>query len=415
MPIIVQKYGGTSVATTDRIQAVADRVVRAKEDGFDVLVVVSAMGQHTDELLAMARAITELPEPRELDMLLTAGERIAMSLLAIAINARGCKATSYTGSQAGVITDTQHGDAKIVEIRPKRILASIEAGNVVILAGFQGLSTDYEITTLGRGASDTTAVAMAAALGADVCEIYTDVAGVYTADPRVVPEARRLEAVSYEEMLELAAAGAQVLMSRSVEYARRHGVRLHVRSSFEDVPGTWVQEVDEAQMEGVLISGVALDDDEAKVTIDRVPDKPGVAAMVFRAVASEGINVDMIVQNVSHEGATDLSFTAPLDQIPRLEAVMAAVVREIGASRFSIDADISKVSLVGAGMKSHPGVAADLFDALAVDGINIEMISTSPIRISCVIRKADAERAVRSIHARFGLTGEGSDRGVDGA
>jgi aspartate kinase len=415
VPIIVQKYGGTSVATTDRIQAVADRVVRAKEDGFDVLVVVSAMGRHTDELLAMASAITELPEPRELDMLLTAGERIAMSLLAIAINARGCKAMSYTGSQAGVITDTQHGDAKIVEIRPKRILASIEAGNVVILAGFQGLSTDYEITTLGRGASDTTAVAMAAALGADVCEIYTDVAGVYTADPRVVPEARRLETVSYEEMLELAAAGAQVLMSRSVEYARRHGVRLHVRSSFEDVPGTWVQEVDEAQMEGVLISGVALDDDEAKVTIDRVPDKPGVAATVFRAVAGEGINVDMIVQNVSHEGATDLSFTAPLDQIPRLEAVMAAVVREIGASRFSIDADISKVSLVGAGMKSHPGVAADLFDALAVDGINIEMISTSPIRISCVIRKADAERAVRSIHARFGLTGKGSDRGVDGA
>jgi aspartate kinase len=415
VPIIVQKYGGTSVATTDRIQAVADRVVRAKEDGFDVLVVVSAMGQHTDELLDMARSITELPEPRELDMLLTAGERIAMSLLAIAINARGCKAASYTGSQAGVITDTRHGDAKIIEIRPKRILESIEAGNVVILAGFQGLSTDYEITTLGRGASDTTAVAMAAALGADVCEIYTDVAGVYTADPRVVPEARRLESVSYEEMLELAAAGAQVLMTRSVEYARRHGVRLHVRSSFEDVPGTWVQEVDEAQMEGVLISGVALDDDEVKVTIDRVPDMPGVAATVFRAVASEGINVDMIVQNVSHEGATDLSFTAPLGDIPRLESVMDAVVKKIGASRFSIDPDISKVSLVGAGMKSHPGVAADLFDALAVDGINIEMISTSPIRISCVIRKADAEHAVRSIHARFGLTGEGSGRSVDEA
>ena len=413
MPIIVQKYGGTSVATTDRIRAVADRVVRAKEDGFDVLVVVSAMGEHTDELLAMARSITELPEPRELDMLLTAGERIAMSLLAIAINARGCKAASYTGSQAGVITDTQHGAAKIVEIRPKRILESIEAGNVVILAGFQGLSTDYEITTLGRGASDTTAVAMAAALGADVCEIYTDVAGVYTADPRVVPEARLLQTVSYEEMLELAAAGAQVLMSRSVEYARRHGVRLHVRSSFENIAGTWVQEVDEAQMEGVLISGVALDDDEAKVTIDHVPDTPGVAATVFKAVAGEGINVDMIVQNVSHEGATDLSFTAPLADIPRMESVMGRVVKEIGASRYSIDADISKVSLVGAGMKTHPGVAADLFDALAADGINIEMISTSPIRISCVIRKDDAERAVRSIHARFGLQADGSDTLAD--
>ncbi len=410
MPIIVQKYGGTSVATTERIEAVADRVVRAKEDGFDVLAVVSAMGQQTDELLAMARSITELPEPRELDMLLTAGERIAMSLLAIAINARGCKAASYTGSQAGVITDTQHGAAKIVEIRPKRILESIAAGNVVILAGFQGLSTDFEITTLGRGASDTTAVAMAAALGADVCEIYTDVAGVYTADPRIVPQARRLETVSYEEMLELAAAGAKVLMSRSVEYARRHGVRLHVRSSFEDVPGTWVQEMDGAEMEGVLISGVALDDEEAKVTIDRVPDTPGVAAKVFKAVAGEGVNVDMIVQNVSHEGATDLSFTAPLADIPRLESVMDRVVEEIGATRFSIDADISKVSLVGAGMKSHPGVAADLFDALAADGINIEMISTSPIRISCVIRKGDAERAVRTIHARFGLQADGSDR-----
>ena len=408
MPIIVQKYGGTSVGTTERIQAVADRVVRAKEDGFDVLVVVSAMGDHTDELLAMAKSITDLPEPRELDMLLTAGERIAMSLLAIAINARGCKAASYTGSQAGVITDTQHGAAKIVEIRPKRIMEAIEAGNVVILAGFQGLSTDYEITTLGRGASDTTAVAMAAALGADVCEIYTDVEGVYTADPRVVPGARRLETVSYEEMLELAASGAKVLASRSVEYARRHGVRLHVRSSFQDTPGTWIQEVDEAQMEGVLISGVALDDDEAKVTLDRVPDKPGVAATVFKAIAREGISVDMIVQNVSHEGATDLSFTAPLADVPRLESVMDRVVEEVGATSYSIDGDISKVSLVGAGMKAHPGVAADLFDALATDGINIEMISTSPIRISCVIRKADAERAVRSIHARFDLDQDGA-------
>ena len=407
VPIIVQKYGGTSVGTTERIQAVADRVVRAKEDGFDVLVAVSAMGDTTDDLLAMAKQIAPVPNPRELDMLLTAGERIAMSLLAIAINARGCKAASYTGSQAGIITDTQHGAARIVEIRPKRILESLGEGNVVIVAGFQGLSTNYDITTLGRGGSDTTAVAMAAATGAEVCEIYTDVQGVFTADPRIEPSARKVETISYEEMLELSAAGAKVLSSRSVEYARRHGVKLHVRSSFDDVPGTWVQEADEAQMEGVLISGVALDNDEAKVTLDRVPDRPGVAATVFRAIAGEGISVDMIVQNVSHEGATDLSFTAPLADIPRLQSVMERVVKEIDATRFSIDDQISKVSLVGAGMKAHPGVAADLFDALAAEGINIEMISTSPIRISCVIRKADAERAVRTIHARFELDRDG--------
>jgi len=409
MPIIVQKYGGTSVGTTERIQAVADRVVRAKEEGYDVLVAVSAMGDTTDDLLAMARQIATVPEPRELDMLLTAGERIAMSLLAIAINARGCKAASYTGSQAGIITDTQHGAARIVEIRPKRILESLGEGNVVIVAGFQGLSTNYDITTLGRGGTDTTAVAMAAALGAEICEIYTDVEGVFTADPRIEPRARKVHVISYEEMLELAAAGAKVLHSRSVEYARRHGVRIHVRSAFQDIAGTWVQEVDQQLMENVLISGVALDDGEAKVTLDHVPDKPGVAATVFKAIASEGISVDMIVQNVSHEGATDLSFTAPIADIPRLESVMDRVVKEVGATTYSIDGDISKVSLVGAGMKAHPGVAADVFDALAADGINIEMISTSPIRISCVIRKADAERAVRSIHARFDLDKDGAN------
>jgi aspartate kinase len=408
VPIIVQKYGGTSVGSTERIRAVADRVVRAKEDGYDVLVVVSAMGDTTDELFAMAKEIAPVPEPRELDMLLTAGERIAMSLLGIAINARGCKAASYTGSQAGIITDTQHGAARIVEIRPQRLLESLGEGNVVIVAGFQGLSTNYDITTLGRGGSDTTAVAMADALSAEVCEIYTDVEGVFTADPRIEPSARRVERISYEEMLELAAAGAKVLSSRSVEYARRHGVTIHVRSSFVDVPGTWVQEVDEHVMENVLISGIALDDDEAKVTLDRVPDTPGVAATVFKAVAGEGISVDMIVQNVSHEGATDLSFTAPLADIPRLETVMDRVVKEIGASRFTIDDGVSKVSLVGAGMKTHPGVAADMFDALAATGINIEMISTSPIRISCVIRKADAAQAVRTIHERFGLGAPGS-------
>ncbi len=405
-PIIVQKYGGTSVGGVERMQAVADRVVHAKEQGFDVCVVVSAMGHSTDELLAMAHEVTPTPEPRELDMLLTAGERIAMSLLAIAINARGCRAASYTGSQAGIITDTDHGKARIVEIRPKRILESLEAGNVVIIAGFQGLSSDYEITTLGRGGSDTTGVAMAAALGAEFCEICTDVPGVYTADPKMEPAARKIDVIGYEDMLELAAAGTKVLQLRSVEYARRHGVRLHVRSSFSDEPGTWVQEMEETQMEQAMISGVAIETDEAKVTLDDVPDRPGVAATVFRAVADGGINVDMIVQNVSHDAKTDLSFTVPTADLPRLKSVVERLVEEIGALRFESDDGIAKISLVGAGMKSHPGVAADMFGALADEGINIDMISTSSIRISCVIREADAERAVRAVHARFGLGDE---------
>ena len=364
MPIIVQKYGGTSVGSVERIQAVADRVVAAREAGNDVVVVVSAMGHTTDELLAMASEIAPIPDPRELDMLLTAGERIAMSLLGIAINARGCRAASYTGSQAGIMTDHEHGKARIVEIRPKRIIEALEAGNVVVLAGFQGLSvSQFEITTLGRGGSDLTAVAMAAA-------------------------------------------GANVLQSRSVEYARRHGVKLHVRSAFDDAPGTWVQEV--ADMEGVLISGVALDTGEAKVTLERVPDRPGVAALVFTAIAQDAISIDMIVQNISHAGATDLSFTAPLTDIARLQSVMERIVKEIGAERFTMDQDIAKISLIGAGMKTHPGVAADMFDCLAAGDVNIEMISTSPIRISCVIRKDDGERAVRLIHERFDLDATGS-------
>jgi len=408
MPIIVQKYGGTSVGSVERIQAVADRVVHAREDGNDVVVVVSAMGQTTDELLAMATEIAVVPDPRELDMLLTAGERIAMSLLGIAINARGCRAASYTGSQAGIMTDHQHGQAKIVEIRPRRILEALDAGSVVVLAGFQGLSvSQFEITTLGRGGSDLTAVAMAAAIGADVCEIRSDVAGVFTTDPRIEPAARKLDVVSYDEMLELAASGANVLQSRSVEYARRTGVRLHVRSSFDDEPGTWIQEVDEP-MEGVLISGVALDTDEAKITLDRVPDRPGMAATVFKAIADDAISIDMIVQNVSHAGATDLSFTAPRADLHRVASVMDRLVKEIGADSYTIDDDIAKLSLVGAGMKSHPGVAADMFDSLAGEGINIEMISTSPIRISCVIREGDGERAVRVVHERFGLDASGS-------
>jgi aspartate kinase len=401
LSIIVQKYGGTSVGDAERIQAVADRVVRYREDGHDVVVVVSAMGNTTDGLLELASQICPVPEPRELDMLLTAGERIAMSLVAIAVNARGCRAASYTGSQAGIITDTQHGKARIVEIRPGRIVESLQAGNVVIVAGFQGLSTSYDITTLGRGGSDTTAVALAAALGAEVCEIYTDVDGVYTSDPRVVPTARKIDRISYEEMLELAASGAQVLQLRSVEYARRNGVRIHVRSSFGDSAGTWVVEEDEVGMEQALISGVALDTGEAKITLLDVPDRPGVAASVFRAVAAEGVHVDMIVQNVSHEGHTDLSFTVPRDDLPRLTPVLDRVVKEIGAPDYTTDDGIAKVSLIGAGMRSNPGVVADMFEALAAKGINIEMISTSSIRVSCVVRAASAEEAVRTIHERF--------------
>jgi aspartate kinase len=403
MPTVVMKFGGTSVGSVERIQAVADRVVRTREAGNDVIVVVSAMGDTTDELLEMASGLTERPDPRELDMLLTAGERIAMSLLGIAINARGCKAASYTGSQAGIITNTEHGAAKIVEIRPKRIIEALERGYVVVLAGFQGLSSAYEITTLGRGGSDLTAVAMAGAVGAGICEIYTDVDGVFTADPRLVEDARKVDMISYDDMLELAAVGAKVLQSRSVEMARRHGVRIHVRSSFEDIEGTWVQEVDDEMMEGVLITGTALDTEEAKVTIERVPDRPGVAAAIFKAIAAEGINVDMIVQNVSHADVTDLSFTAPSEDLPRVKSALDAMALDHGIEHYTIDDGIAKVSLVGAGMKSHPGVAADMFEALAVEGINIEMISTSPIRISCVIRREHAERALQVVHDRFAL------------
>jgi aspartate kinase len=404
MPIIVQKYGGTSVDGVERLRSVADRVVRAREAGDDVIVVVSAMGQTTDDLARMAKDIAPVPDPREMDMLLTAGERITMALLGIAINARGVRAASYTGSQAGIITDTAHGQARILEIRPKRILEALEAGNVVIVAGFQGLSSAYEITTLGRGGSDLTAVAMAGAVGAVRCEIYTDVGGVMTADPRIVPDARLIERIGYEEMLELAAAGAQVLQSRAVELARRHGIRLHVRSAFDDAaPGTIVEE--DGAMEDVLISGVALESDEAKITLDGVPDQPGVAARLFKAVAGEGVSVDMIVQNVSHGGATDLSFTAPLADAASLASAIGGIAEQVGARSWSIDDGVAKVSLVGAGMKSHPGVAADMFDALASEGINIEMISTSPIRISCVVRKTDAERALRAVHARFGMDG----------
>jgi aspartate kinase len=404
--VIVQKYGGTSVGDADRILAVARRIARTRGAGNEVVVVVSAMGDTTDELTAMALRISPAPNPRELDMLLTAGERISMSLLAIALNDLGCPASSFTGSQAGIITDPEHGKARIIDIRPGRIREALDRGHVVIVAGFQGFSTEsYDITTLGRGGSDTTAVALAAALDADHCEIYTDVEGVFTADPRVVPDARKLHAISWEEMLELAASGAQVLQLRSVEYARKRGVKVYVASSFTDEAGTWIVEEDE-RMEQAVISGVACDEGEAKVTIQSVPDRPGIAATIFGAVADKGVSVDMIVQNVSHDARTDVSFTLPKADLPRLKTTLDRLVETIGAAGHVEDDAVAKVSLIGAGMRSHPGVAAAMFASLAEAGINIEMISTSSIRVSCVIRQEDAERAVRAVHARLGIDGD---------
>jgi aspartate kinase len=405
MALIVQKYGGTSVGDAQRIKHVAARVVAAAEAGQRVCVVVSAMGQTTDELVDLAAQISPMPHARELDMLLTAGERISMALLSMAINELGREAISFTGSQAGIVTNTVHGRAQIVDVRARRVLEALTEGKIVIVAGFQGVSTTYDVTTLGRGGSDTTAVALAAALNADACEIYSDVEGVFTADPRIVPQARRLHAVSYEEMLELSASGAKVLMLRSVEYARNHGVLVHVRSTFSEQEGTWVREEDE-RMEQAIISGVAHDTSEAKVTIVAVPDRPGIAARVFRPLADEGINIDMIVQNVSEGGHTDISFTCPKEELRRAEPILEATAVQVGARGVEADPDIAKVSLVGAGMKTHPGIAAEMFDALSESDINIEIISTSSIRISCVVRAAEVEKAVRSIHERFRLSEE---------
>jgi aspartate kinase len=399
---LVQKFGGSSLADADRIRSVAVRVVTAADSGHEVCVVVSAMGQTTDDLLALATHVSTRPDARELDMLLTAGERISMALLSMAIIELGREALSFTGPQAGILTDTRHGRARIMEVRPARIVEALGCGKVVIVAGFQGRSTGRDVTTLGRGGSDMTAVALAAALGADVCEIYTDMAGVFTADPRVVPEARKLSTVSYEEMLELSSYGSKVLMSRSVEVARAQGVRIHVRSSFTDEEGTWIEK--EERMEQAIISGIAHDSSEAKVTILGVPDRPGIAAQVFRPLADAGLRVDMIVQNVSSEGKTDISFTLPEDELPGIEQLLATVGEDVGASGIVADPDIAKISLVGAGMKSDSAVVADMFDALADAGINIEIISTSSIRISCVIRSTSLERAVRVVHDRFRLS-----------
>jgi len=402
MAVIVQKYGGSSVADASRIRNVARRVAAAADSGRQVVVVVSAMGDSTDELMTLAMEISPVPPARELDMLLTAGERISTALLSMALIDMGHDAISFTGSQAGIVTDTTHTKARIVEVRARRIVESLEAGKIVIVAGFQGVSTTFDITTLGRGGSDTTAVALAAALGAEICEIYTDVDGVYTADPRLVPSARKLHAVSFEEMLEMAASGAGVLGLRAVEYARTHNVIIHCRSSLSEEPGTFITQEDE-RMEKALITAVTHDVSEAMVRIIRVPDRPGVAARIFSAIAAESINVDMIVQNVSEDGKTDVSFTMPKDDLARSSAVVEKVASDVGAEGYSADQDIAKLTLIGAGMKSHPGIAAQMFEALAESNINMEMISTSSIRISCVIRASDVERAVNVLHESFDL------------
>ena len=403
----MQKYGGSSVADAERIKRVAERIVATKRDGHDVAVVVSAMGDTTDELIDLAEQIVPVPEGREFDMLLTAGERISMALLAMAINSLGYKAESFTGSQAGVITTAVHGKARIVEVTPGRIENSIAEGNIAIVAGFQGFSREtMNITTLGRGGSDTTAVAIAAALKADVCEIYTDVDGVYTADPRIVPNARRLETVTFEEMLELAACGAKVLMLRCVEYARRYNMPIHVRSSFSGKPGTTVSgSMEDLPVEQAIISGVAHDRSEVKITVVNVPDKPGQAAAIFRELANAEINIDMIVQNVSTGGTgrTDVSFTLPATDGTTALTALKRIQDEVGFSDLLYDDHVGKLSLVGAGMRSHPGVSARFFTALSEAGINMEMISTSEIRISVVVRDTDLDEAVRVVHDAFEL------------
>ncbi|MDT4987194.1 MAG: aspartate kinase [Micromonosporaceae bacterium] len=409
MALVVQKYGGSSVADAERIKRVAERIVAARKAGNEVVVVVSAMGDTTDELLDLAHQISPLPPGRELDMLLTAGERISMALLAMAIHNLGYEARSYTGSQAGVLTTSAHGRARIIDVTPGRLRAALDDGNVAIVAGFQGVSQDTkDITTLGRGGSDTTAVALAAALHADVCEIYTDVDGVFTADPRIVPNARHIKTITYEEMLELAACGAKVLMLRCVEYARRAGMPIHVRSSYTQKTGTMVTgSMEDLPVEQAMITGVAHDRSEAKITIVGVPDEPGVAARIFETVASAESNLDMIVQNISTEasGRTDISFTLPKTDGPTAMAALGKVQEEVGFRGLLYDDHVGKVSLIGAGMRSHPGVAANFFASLAKAGVNIEMISTSEIRVSVVCRDTDLDVAVRAIHDAFELGG----------
>ncbi len=409
MSLIVQKFGGSSVADAESIMRVARRIVATRESGNDVVVAVSAMGDTTDELVDLAHQITDSPDPRELDMLLTTGERISMALLAMAIKSLGHEARSYTGSQAGMMTTAQHGEARIVDVSPDRIREALADGAIAIVAGFQGFNRDSkDITTLGRGGSDTTAVALAAALGAEVCEIYTDVDGVFTADPRIVPKAHKVDRVTFEEMLELAAAGAKVLHIRAVEYARRHGVTIHVRSSFADTEGTFVIADRGANMEEPIITGVAGDLSEAKITVIGVPDIPGKAAEIFTIVAGTGANIDMIVQNVSAQATalTDISFTLPNTDGEKTLQALRAAQDKVGFSDVAFDDNIGKLSVVGGGMRTNAGVSAQLFTALFEAGINMEMISTSEIRISVITRGEDLNRAMQVVHTAFGLDGD---------
>ncbi|GAA2082885.1 aspartate kinase [Kitasatospora saccharophila] len=423
MGLVVQKYGGSSVADAEGIKRVARRIVDTKKAGHEVVVVVSAMGDTTDELIELAEQVTPIPSGREFDMLLTAGERISMALLAMAIRTLGFDAQSFTGSQAGVITDSTHNKARIIDVTPGRIRAALDEGNIAIVAGFQGVSqVSKDITTLGRGGSDTTAVALAAALGAEVCEIYTDVDGVFTADPRVVKKARKIDWIAFEDMLELASSGSKVLLDRCVEYARRYNIPIHVRSSFSGLPGTIVsgtnpnQKPEGGEMEQAIISGVAHDTSEAKVTVVGVPDKPGEAARIFRAIADAEVNIDMVVQNVSAAatGLTDISFTLPTNEGQKALDALNRVKEGIGFESLRFDDAIGKISLVGAGMRSNPGVTATFFEALSEAGVNIELISTSEIRISVVTRAEDVPEAVRAVHSAFGLDSESDEAVVYG-
>ncbi|WRZ91584.1 aspartate kinase [Streptomyces sp. NBC_01007] len=426
MGLVVQKYGGSSVADAEGIKRVAKRIVEAKKNGHQVVVVVSAMGDTTDELIDLAEQVSPMPSGREFDMLLTAGERISMALLAMAIKNLGHSAQSFTGSQAGVITDSVHNKARIIDVTPGRIRTALDEGNIAIVAGFQGVSQDKkDITTLGRGGSDTTAVALAAALDAEVCEIYTDVDGVFTADPRVVKKAKKIDWIAFEDMLELAASGSKVLLHRCVEYARRYNIPIHVRSSFSGLQGTWVsseplvrktQQQGDQKVEQAIISGVAHDTSEAKVTVVGVPDKPGEAAAIFRAIANAEINIDMIVQNVSAAttGLTDISFTLPKTEGRKAIDALEKAKGVIGFESLRYDDQIGKISLVGAGMKTNPGVTAGFFEALTDAGVNIELISTSEIRISVVTRADDVNEAVRAVHTAFGLDSDSDEAVVYG-
>ncbi len=400
--VVIQKYGGSSVADVEKIQRVAQRVVSSRREGNDVVVVVSALGDTTDNLISLARQITDNPAERELDMLVSTGEQVSCALLAMAIHSLGEDAISFTGAQVGIITDNSFTKARIIDINAKRIEDALNNDKIVIVAGFQGANLDHDITTLGRGGSNLTAVALAKVLNAKACEMNTDVEGVFTADPRIVKDARKIDRISYEEMFELASLGAQVLQPRSIEFAMKFGVPIHVRSSFSKKQGTIISK-EVSSMEDTVVSGVAINKDEAKVTICDVPDKPGIAAKIFRGIAKEDINVDMIVQNVSRTGATDVSFTVPSGDLARTIKAAKDISKKVGAGDITFDKDIAKVSIVGIGMRSHSGIAANMFEALAESGINIEMISTSEIKISCVVNKRCGPDAVRAIHSKFGL------------